>query len=407
MALVVQKFGGTSVADTEKIRNVARKVIREREAGNDVVVVVSAMGKTTDQLLAMAYELTQNPSLRELDMLASTGEQITIALLAMALHEMGHKAVSMTGPQVGILTDNIHSKAKIVQISDQRLREQLETGHIVIVAGFQGATVDGSITTLGRGGSDTTAVALAAVLKADCCDIYTDVNGVYTCDPRLVPNARKLEAITYDEMLELATLGARVLHNRAVEFAKRYNVPLQVRSSFNDEPGTMVVKETGNMEDIIVSGVAYNRTEAQIKVYGLPDHPGVAAELFKALHDARIVVDMILQNVGHDDTNDLSFTVAREDLNAALDCAKAVAERVGAREVIVSPNIAKVSVVGAGVQSHTDVAANMFKALADKQINIQSISTSEIKISCIIAEEDVDKAVQAIHDALDLSVGSV
>lgn len=402
MGIIVQKFGGSSVADVEKIKNVARRAMREQDAGNQVVVVVSAMGKTTDKLLGMAHELNEAPSARELDMLASTGEQVSIAMLAIALHAEGRKAVSMTGPQVGILTDEIHAKAKIVRISDERLRRRLDEGNIVIVAGFQGATVNNEITTLGRGGSDTTAVALAAVLKADRCDIYTDVDGVYTCDPRIVKNARKLEAISYDEMLELATLGAKVLHNRSVEFARKYNVPLQVRSSFNDNPGTLVVKESKEMEDIVVSGVAYNRSEAKISILGLPDRPGIAADVFGALHDAHIVVDMIIQNVGHDGTNDLSFTVGRGDLREALACAEKIAEQIGARGVESAPNVAKVSVVGAGMQSHTDVAAKMFRALAEQNINIQSISTSEIKISCVIAEEDVDKAVQAIHDALDL-----
>ena len=402
MALIVQKFGGSSVADIEKIRNVARKAIREKKAGNDVVVVVSAMGKTTDNLLNMAHQLSQTPSPRELDMLASTGEQVTIALLAIALHEEGYKAISMTGPQVGIVTDDVHVKAKILHINDERLRDLLAEGNIVIVAGFQGATVDGAITTLGRGGSDTTAVALAAVLKAHRCDIYTDVDGVYTCDPRIVKNARKLDQISYDEMLELATLGAKVLHNRSVEFAKRYNVPLQVLSSFNDVPGTMVVKETRKMEDIVVSGVAYNRNEAKVAILGVPDRPGVAADIFDALHNSHIVVDMIIQNVGHEGTNDLSFTVNRGDLRQAMKCAEKVSKKIGARGVESDPNVAKVSVVGAGVQSHTDVAAKMFRALADKSINIQSISTSEIKISCVINEKDVDTAVQAIHDALDL-----
>jgi len=403
MALIVQKFGGSSVADADKIRNVARKAMREQDRGHQVVVVVSAMGKTTDKLLALAREISPHPSPRELDMLASTGEQITIALLAIALHEAGRKATSMTGPQVGIVTDEVFTKAKIVHIGgESRIRRRLEAGEIVIVAGFQGATSDGEITTLGRGGSDTTAVALAAALKADRCDIYTDVDGVYTTDPRVVPNARKLAEITYDEMLEMATLGAKVLHNRSVEFAKRYNVPLQVLSTFNDVPGTMVVKEKKRMEDIIVSGVAFNRSEAKVAILGIPDHPGAAADIFDALHDAHIVVDMIIQNVGREGTNDLSFTINRGELREALACAEKAAKKIGAKGVESDPNIAKVSVVGAGVQSHTDVAARMFRALAEKNINIQSISTSEIKISCVIAEADVDVAVQAIHDALEL-----
>ncbi|MCX7045088.1 MAG: aspartate kinase [Candidatus Sumerlaeota bacterium] len=402
MALIVQKFGGSSVADTKLIRNVAHKVIREQDKGNQVVVVVSAMGKTTDKLLSLARELSENPDPRELDMLASTGEQVSIALLAIALHAQGRKAISLTGPQVGIITDDSHSNARISSINDERLRRALDEGNNVIVAGFQGMTEDGEITTLGRGGSDTTAVALAAILKADRCDIYTDVDGVYTADPRIVKNARKLDEITYDEMLELATLGAKVLHNRSVEFAKRYNVPLQVLNSFNDHPGTMVVKETKKMEDIVVSGVAYNRAEAKVSIIGVPDRPGVAADIFGALSEAGIVVDIIIQNVSHSGLNDISFTVARGDLKKTLGVIDAAAKKIGAQAIESNPGIAKVSVVGAGMQSHTGVAARMFRALASKGINILSISTSEIKISCVINEQDVDAAVQVIHDALEL-----
>lgn len=403
MALVVQKFGGSSVADPERIKHVAKLVTREYDRGNQVVVVVSAMGKTTDKLLELASQITDNPDPREIDMLISTGEQISIAMLAIAIQALGYPAKSFTGPQVGIVTDNAHRKAKIVHINDEKIRSELNQGRIVIVAGFQGMTMDNEITTLGRGGSDTTAVALAAALKADVCDIYTDVDGVYTADPRIVPNARKLEKISYDEMLELASLGAKVLHSRSVEFAKNYNVPIHVRSSFVDVPGTMVVKEAKEMEDIVVSGVAYNRNEAKISILGVPDRPGIAAEVFGSLGAKNIVVDMIIQNVGANGLNDISFTVSKEDLNQALEVAKEVAQRIGAKEVVADPKIAKVSVVGVGMKSHANVAGTMFHALAKNGINIEMISTSEIKISCVIREDDVDKAVQAIHEEFELA----
>jgi aspartate kinase len=403
LALVVQKFGGSSVADPERIKHVAKLVTREYDRGNQVVVVVSAMGKTTDKLLELASQITDNPDPREIDMLISTGEQISIAMLAIAIQALGYPAKSFTGPQVGIVTDNAHRKAKIVHINDEKIRSELNQGRIVIVAGFQGMTMDNEITTLGRGGSDTTAVALAAALKADVCDIYTDVDGVYTADPRIVPNARKLEKISYDEMLELASLGAKVLHSRSVEFAKNYNVPIHVRSSFVDVPGTMVVKEAKEMEDIVVSGVAYNRNEAKISILGVPDRPGIAAEVFGSLGAKNIVVDMIIQNVGANGLNDISFTVSKEDLNQALEVAKEVAQRIGAKEVVADPKIAKVSVVGVGMKSHANVAGTMFHALAKNGINIEMISTSEIKISCVIREDDVDKAVQAIHEEFELA----
>ncbi|MCX7626657.1 MAG: aspartate kinase [Candidatus Sumerlaeaceae bacterium] len=403
MALIVQKFGGSSVADPDRIRHVAKLVTREYDRGNQVVVVVSAMGKTTDKLLELAHQVSENPDPREIDMLISTGEQISIAMLAIAIQSMGYPAKSFTGPQVGIITDNAHRKAKIVHINDEKIRAELDKGRIVIVAGFQGITMDNEITTLGRGGSDTTAVALAAALKADVCDIYTDVEGVYTADPRIVPNARKLDRISYDEMLELASLGAKVLHSRSVEFAKNYNVPIHVRSSFVDVPGTMVVKEVKEMEDIVVSGVAYNRNEAKISILGVPDRPGIAAEVFGALGGKNIVVDMIIQNVGTHGLNDISFTVSKEDLPQALEVAREVAQRIGAKDVAADSKIAKVSVVGVGMKSHANVAGTMFRALAKNNINIEMISTSEIKISCVIREEDVDKAVQAIHEEFELA----
>lgn len=404
MPLVVQKFGGSSVADVEKIKNVARKAIREKKNGNNVVVVLSAMGKTTDQLIATAHQITDDPNPREMDMLMSTGEQVSIAMLAIAIHSLGEKAISFTGPQVGIITDATHRKARIKSINAEKIDRALSEGNIVIVAGFQGITTENDITTLGRGGSDTTAVALAAALKADVCDIYTDVDGVYTADPRIVPKARKLEKITYDEMLELASLGTKVLHSRSVELAKNYNVVIQVRSSFDDKPGTLVVKEDKSMEDIIVSGVAYNRKEAKISIVGVPDKPGMASEIFSRIAGAHIVVDMIIQNVGEGGRNDISFTVAKEDFVPTLKIAGQLCKELGADEVRSDDKIAKVSVVGVGMKTHCGVAAKMFRALAKAGINIDMISTSEIKISCVIREEDLDKAVQSIHDELELEV---
>lgn len=402
MAIVVQKFGGSSVANTERIRHVADIVIREKQAGKQVVVVVSAMGKTTDNLLTMAGELSPHPDPREIDMLISTGEQVTIAMLAIAIQAKGEQAISFTGPQVGIVTDNSHRKAKIVRINEEKVRRALDAGKVVIVAGFQGSTLDNEVTTLGRGGSDTTAVALAAVLKAEVCDIYTDVDGIYSADPRIVPGARKLEQISYDEMLELASLGAKVLHSRSVELAKNYDVPLQVRSSFKHGPGTMVIKEEKEMEDIVVSGVAYNRGEAKISIIGVPDRPGVAAELFTILGEAQICVDMIIQNVGEKGTNDISFTVTKDDFEDALEVVEKAASELQAQQVRHDKDIAKISVVGVGMKSHAGVASTMFRALAKNDINIEMISTSEIKISCIIREADIDRAVQAIHEEFEM-----
>lgn len=401
MPLVVQKFGGSSVADADRIRHVASLAIAERGRGNQVVVVVSAMGKTTDNLLALAHQITETPDPREIDMLISTGEQVTIAMLAIAIQAAGCKARSFTGPQVGIVTDASHRKAKIARIEGTRLRAALDDGFIAIVAGFQGMTMDGEVTTLGRGGSDTTAVAVAAALKADVCDIYTDVDGVYTADPRVVPDARKLARISHDEMLELASMGSKVLHSRSVEFGKNYGVPIQVRSSFSDIPGTMV-QEVDDMEDITVRGVAHDKGEAKVSLIGVPDRPGIAAELFGMLGAANISVDMIIQNVGEGGTNDISFTAPKADLPEALKTAEAAAARLGATTVKHDSAIAKVSVVGVGMRSHAGVAATMFRALADAGVNIDMISTSEIKISCIIAEADTEKAVRAVHDAFGL-----
>ena len=402
MGLIVQKFGGSSVADVERMRNVARKIIAEADLGNQVVVAVSAMGKTTDGLLGLVAQVTDTPDPREVDMLLATGEQVSISILTLVLQSMGRKAVSMTGPQVGLMTDASHRKARITHINGDKLRGELEQGKIVIVAGFQGTTLDGQITTLGRGGSDTTAVALAAALKADRCDIYTDVDGVYTTDPRIVPGARKLDFITYDEMLELASLGAKVLHSRSVELAKNFDVPLQVLNSFNNNPGTMVVKEFAKMEDIVVSGVAYNRNESKISLLGVPDTPGMAARLFSLLGEHKVVVDMIIQNVAHGGANDISFTVGNEDFKSTQQLIEGFATEIGAKGVQTDENIGKVSVVGVGMKSHSNVASKMFGALAKAGINILTISTSEIKISVLIPKDDIDRAVQAIHDEFEL-----
>ncbi|MBN1516977.1 aspartate kinase [Candidatus Sumerlaeota bacterium] len=404
MALKVMKFGGSSVADVEKIRNVARRVAREYDAGHDCVVVVSAMGKTTDHLVSMADEVSGgNPHPRELDMLLSTGEQVTIALMAMALENMGKSAISLTGRQVGIVTDFVHSKARIREISTERLSQLLGERKVCIVAGFQGSTENDDITTLGRGGSDLTAVAIAAALKADVCEIYTDVLGVFTTDPRVVPGARKIDQITFDEMLELATQGAGVLHNRSVECAKNYNVTLHVRSTFSEEPGTLVVKEIENMEDIVISGVAFRRSEAKITIRNVNDEPGVAAKLFTALAKKHIQVDMIIQNETLNQRNDIGFTVSGADSAKALEVCEALKAELGGSEVVCDRNVAKVSAVGVGMQTHVDVAATMFRALSEAGVNILSITTSEIKITVLIAEEQVDRAVQTIHDAFELS----
>lgn len=402
MSIIVQKFGGSSVADPEKIKNVARKAIREKQNGRQVVVVVSAMGKTTDNLLNLASQISDDPSPREIDMLLSTGEQITIALLAIAIHSLGEQAISFTGPQVGIITDNVHQKAKISKIDNKKINDALDEGKIVIVAGFQGMDVNEEITTLGRGGSDTTAVALAAVLDAEVCDIYTDVDGVYTTDPRIVPEAKKLEKISYDEMLELASSGAKVLHSRSVEFGKKYNVPIHVRSSFNDELGTLVIKEVPEMEDIVVKGVAYNKNEAKITICGLPDKPGIAAEIFSKLANNNIVIDMIIQNTSENGQSDLSFTVSKEDLKNAVALTEKIKDELKAKKVTSDENIGKISIVGVGMKSHCGVASKMFSALAQENINIDMISTSEIKISCVILEKDIEKAVKALHSTFEL-----
>ena len=403
MALIVQKYGGTSVSSTERIKNVAQRVARFKAQGHQVVVVVSAMSGETNRLIELAKGIQTNPDPRELDVLVATGEQVTIALLSMALMEMGLKAKSYTGAQVRILTDDAHTKARILSIDEENLRRDLNAGHVVVVAGFQGVDEKGNITTLGRGGSDTTGVALAAALKADECQIYTDVDGVYTTDPRIVPEARKLKTITFEEMLEMASLGSKVLQIRSVEFAGKYKVKLRVLSSFEDEgEGTLITFEEDAMEQPIISGIAFNRDEAKVTVLGVPDRPGIAYAILGPVADANIDVDMIIQNVGADSTTDFTFTVHRNEFAKALGILKTVQGSIGAREVKGDDKIAKVSLVGVGMRSHSGIASSMFKTLAAEGINIQMISTSEIKISVVIDEKYLELAVRVLHKAFDL-----
>ncbi|MCO3648034.1 aspartate kinase [Pseudomonas aeruginosa] len=404
MALIVQKFGGTSVGTVERIEQVAEKVKKFREAGDDVVVVVSAMSGETNRLIGLANQIMEQPVPRELDVMVSTGEQVTIALLSMALIKRGVPAVSYTGNQVRILTDSAHTKARILHIDDTHIRADLKAGRVVVVAGFQGVDGNGNITTLGRGGSDTTGVALAAALKADECQIYTDVDGVYTTDPRVVPQARRLDKITFEEMLEMASLGSKVLQIRAVEFAGKYNVPLRVLHSFQEGPGTLITidDEEESMEQPIISGIAFNRDEAKLTIRGVPDTPGVAFKILGPISAANVEVDMIVQNVAHDNTTDFTFTVHRNDYLNALEILKQIAANIGAREAIGDTNIAKVSIVGVGMRSHAGVASRMFEALAKESINIQMISTSEIKVSVVIEEKYLELAVRALHTAFEL-----
>jgi len=403
MSLIVQKFGGTSVGTVQRIDAVAEKVARFRDQGHDVVVVVSAMSGETNRLIALAKEIQEQPTPRELDVLISTGEQVTIALLCMALHKRGYAAKSYTGAQVRILTDDAFTKARIREIDDQRIRHDLAQGRIVVVAGFQGIDENGNITTLGRGGSDTTGVALAAALKADECQIYTDVDGVYTTDPRVVDTARRLDKITFEEMLEMASLGSKVLQIRSVEFAGKYNVPLRVLHSFQDGPGTLITLEDNSaMENPAISGIAFNRDEAKLTVVGIPDTPGVAYQILGPIGDANVEVDVIVQNVGQDNTTDLTFTVHRNDLAKAEAILRETAAKLGAREVKTDAKICKVSLVGVGMRSHAGIASQMFKALADVSINIQMITTSEIKISVVIDEKYMELAVRALHSEFQL-----
>ena len=404
MALIVQKYGGTSVGSPERIKNVARRVARWQRAGHQVVVVVSAMSGETNRLIALAREIQAHPDPRELDVMVSTGEQVTIALLSMALMDAGSKARSYTGGQVRILTDNAYTKARIVSIDEDKLRSDLNAGYIVVVAGFQGVDESGNITTLGRGGSDTTGVALAAALKADECQIYTDVDGVYTTDPRIVPEARRLTTITFEEMLEMASLGSKVLQIRSVEFAGKYRVKLRVLSSFEEEgEGTLITfEEDDKMEQATISGIAFNRDEAKITILGVPDRPGIAYQILGPVGDANIDVDMIVQNVGHDGLTDFSFTVHRNDYQKVLETLKPVAAHINARAVQGGDKIAKVSVVGVGMRSHAGIASTAFRTLAEEGINIQMISTSEIKISVVIDEKYMELAVRVLHKAFGL-----
>jgi aspartate kinase len=402
MALVVQKFGGTSVADIDKIKNVAAKAIWEKKAGNEVVVVLSAMAGETDRLIALAHKAAESPNEREYDSLISTGEHVTVSLLAIVLNAMGYRAKSFLGFQVKILTDKAYKKARISLIDTEAIKKELKHGTIVIVAGFQGVDEDNNITTLGRGGSDTSAVALAAALNADQCDIYTDVDGVYTTDPNVCNNARRLDKISYDEMLEMAMTGAKVLQPRSVEMAKKYNVPVYVKSTFSDKGGTLVTKEDKDMEKEIISGITYDRDQAKITVVHVPDKPGVAASLFTPLSEHNISVDMIIQNVSASGFTDLTFTVSKKEMKEAQKIVNATAKAVGAKKVEVDDDVAKVSIIGVGMVSHSGVAAKMFTTLANEGVNIIMISTSEIKISCIIQRKYTELAVTALHDAFGL-----
>jgi aspartate kinase len=409
MGLIVQKFGGTSVADAQRIHTAAARAIATKRQGNHVVVVVSAMGNTTDDLIDLANKVCQFngtptiPPKREMDQLLVTGEQVTIALMAMAIHAQGERAISFTGGQIGLVTDEAFTKARIQSINKQRIFDELNQGEVVIVAGFQGVTPDGDYTTLGRGGSNATLVALGAVLNADVCENYTDVDGIYTADPRIVPRARKIDLISYDEMLELSGLGASVLQTRAVEFAKKYNVPIHVRNSQNDHEGTRIVAETPNMEHIVVSGAALKNNLIRVSIKGVPDHPGIAAKIFGEIASANIVVDDIIQNVMDDNTANISFTVEHGDLADIRPVVEQILKALGPKaKAIYQSDLAKVSVVGVGMRTHTGVAQRMFKALADAKVNIQNITTSEIKISCIIDKENGPKALQIVHDAFEL-----
>ena len=403
MSLIVQKYGGTSVKTLARIRRVAKRILETRGKGHDLVVVVSAMAGETDRLLRLAHSIAERPPARELDMLLATGEQESGALLAMTIHAMGGRAQSLTGPQAGIVTDREFTRARIVEIDTTALRTCLEQGHVAIVAGFQGRSPENDITTLGRGGSDTSAVALAARLNAELCEIYTDVEGVYTADPRVVPHARKIDRISHDEMLEMASLGAKVLQSRSVEFAKKYNVPLVVRSSFNRRNGTQIVRETPEMEAVVVRAITLDRNQAKGTVKAVPDRPGIAAQIFQLLAAANINVDMIVQNVGAGGLTDMSFTVSRSDLHSVGECMPRIVREVGAAGFDVRSEIAKVSIVGIGMRSHAGVAARAFQALAEAGVNIDMISTSEIKISCVVDADQGEHAVRVLHDAFGLA----
>ena len=402
MALIVQKFGGTSVADLDRIRNVAKRVARTFDQGNDVVVILSAMAGVTDNLIRMANQVTESPDKRELDVLLATGEQTTAALLAMTLRSMNYTAESILGHQAKVVTDCAFGNARILDIGADPIRALVQNRKIVVMAGFQGCDINGNITTLGRGGSDTSAVAIAAAIKADICEIYTDVDGIYTTDPNICPRARKMARVSYDEMLEMASLGAKVLQIRSVEFAKKDNVPVHVRSSFSDEEGTMVVNEEASMEKLLVSGVTCDKNQARITLKKVPDQPGVAAKVFSPVSEAGIVIDMIIQNMRSGGQTDLTFTVPETDFKQAMAIAEQVAKEIGAEEVLGDQNIAKVSVIGVGMKNHSGVAAKMFATLASENINIRLISTSEIRISCVVTEKYAELAVRVLHSAFGL-----
>lgn len=402
--LIVQKYGGTSVGNVDRIKNVAQRVVKTAKNGNQVVVVVSAMSGETDKLIGLAHQIAANPQEREMDLLLSSGERVTTALTAMAVEDLGIRARAFTGWQAGIVSDSVHTKAKIEKIDAARVRAALDEGYVVIIAGFQGITEEGDITTLGRGGSDLSAVAIAAALEADACEIYTDVDGVYTTDPNIVPEARKLEKISYEEMLELASLGAKVLQTRSVEFGMKYNVPIVVRSSFNDNPGTLVTKEDTDMEQVVVSGVAYDKNQAKVTIKSVPDKPGIAARIFKTIADANIIVDMIVQNTSTDGkSTDLSFTVAKTDAKKTLALTEDLMSGLGAAGVDMRDDVAKISVVGVGMRTHSGVAAAMFETLARHGVNIMTISTSEIKVSCLIELKYMELAVRALHETFGLA----
>ena len=406
MSLIVQKYGGTSVGTPDRILNVARRILATKKAGNQVVAVVSAMSGVTNNLIKLANEVTgeADPTEREMDVLLSTGEQTTIALTAMALNAMGAKAVSLTGAQAGIKTDGVHTKARISNISPEGVHELLNDDNIVILAGFQGETPDGKITTLGRGGSDLTAIAMAAAIDADLCQIFTDVDGVYTCDPRVVPDARKIDEISYDEMLEMASSGTKVMQSRSVEFAKKFGVTFEVRSSLNDNPGTIVKEETMSMESVVIRGVSLERAQAKVTISGVSDTPGTASKIFGAVSDANIIVDMIVQNVSKTGITDISFTVAKDDVGRAEEALKPVLDELGdGVSIEAQDGIAKLSMVGIGMRSHSGVAAEMFKALSEAGVNIEMISTSEIKVTVTVAEDQIDQAAQVMHDAFGLA----
>jgi aspartate kinase len=404
--LIVQKYGGTSVGSIDRVRAVAERVVETKRQGNDVVVIVSAMAGETDKLIGLANQISQNPDEREMDLLLSSGERVSTALTAIAINALGFRSMSFTGRQVGIITDEAHTRARIERVTGERVREALDKGIIPVITGFQGIAETSDVTTLGRGGSDLSAVAVAAALEADLCEIYTDVDGVYTTDPNIVPDARKLDKISYDEMLELASLGTKILQTRSVEFAKKYGVPVVVRSSFNNNPGTLVVKEDEEMEKFVVSGVAYDKNQAKITVIAVRDMPGIAAKLFNAIAGANIVVDMIVQNISSDGkSTDISFTVPKTDSKNALKITEGIAAELGARGVVLRDDIAKVSIIGVGMRTHSGIAARMFETLAKHGINIMMISTSEIKVSCVIDAKYTELAVRVLHDAFELGEG--